>query len=95
VTGNVRVSFVSLETRADWSMVLDEAVGIGTAVARVAAHPVDAGLGAGTVRVGRAARRDGQQNWVAFTVGIGHPSLRASTGHRSQRHRVQHHAPGS
>lgn len=95
MTGNVRVSFVSLETRANRSVVLDKAVGIGAAVARVAAHPVDAGLGAGTVRVGGAARRDGQQHWVAFTVGIGHPSLRASTSHRSQRHRVQDHTPGS
>lgn len=76
-------------------MVLDEAIGISTAVTRVAAHPVDAGLGAGTVRVGRAARRDGQQNWVAFANSVGHPSLWASARHGSQWYGVQDHASGS
>lgn len=56
-TGDVGVAVEAVHAAADGSVVLYYAVGVGSAVARVATHSVDASFCRRTILVHSAARR--------------------------------------
>ncbi len=71
LAADLRVSDGARRAAADGPVVLDGAVGVGAAVARVLAQAVDAGLARRTLVVLRASRRIDQFDGLALAVGLG------------------------
>lgn len=91
-THYVRISLVARLARACGAMILHEARGVRTAIARTATLSIDARFMRRTFAVFSASWRRFDHNATAFAILVGHKQFGTFAHHRSNRRAVQHTA---
>lgn len=79
----IRISVEALLARADWFVVLDPAVGVGSAATRVPAYVVDAGAVVETFGIGKTSHLADWCYWVASSASAAYVAYRADANHGS------------